>query len=111
MENLRDLAAKDAVKKRLYANANGTCDFSKPTAPTGFVKLLYKRPLKSQYPTAQPIEATYGEGSRWRPWQVEDQRFVSSRPDVASFTAATLTSDLTVTGSIVAHLFAKHIRQ
>ena len=37
---------------------------------------------------------------------MEDQRFVSSRPDVASFTAATLTSDLTVTGSIVAHLFA-----
>jgi putative CocE/NonD family hydrolase len=53
-----------------------------------------------------PIEATYGEGSRWRPWQVEDQRFVSNRPDVLSFVMDSLTADLTVTGNIMAHLFA-----
>ena len=54
----------------------------------------------------QPIEATYGTGSRWRQWQVEDQRFVYSRPDVISFTMDSLTDDLTVTGKIMAHLFA-----
>jgi hypothetical protein len=54
----------------------------------------------------QPIEATYGKGSRWRPWQVDDQRFAYSRPDVVSFTLDSLTADLTVTGSIVAHLWA-----
>ena len=53
-----------------------------------------------------PIEATYGEGSRWRSWQVEDQRFVYTRPDVVSFTMDSLTADLTVTGKIKAHLFA-----
>jgi len=53
-----------------------------------------------------PIEATYGRGSRWRPWQVEDQRFVYSRPDVISFTMDSLTADMTVTGNISAHLFA-----
>jgi hypothetical protein len=37
---------------------------------------------------------------------VEDQRFVYSRPDVISFVMDTLTDDLTVTGKIVAHLFA-----
>jgi len=53
-----------------------------------------------------PIEATYGTGSRWRPWHVEDQRFVYTRPDVISFTMEPLTEDLTVTGKILAHLFA-----
>jgi putative CocE/NonD family hydrolase len=37
---------------------------------------------------------------------VEDQRFVYSRPDVISFVMDSLTEDLTVTGKIVAHLFA-----
>jgi uncharacterized protein len=37
---------------------------------------------------------------------VEDQRFVSSRPDVVNFTGDSLTQDLTVTGKIIAHIFA-----
>ena len=53
-----------------------------------------------------PIEATYGPGSRWRPWQVEDQRFVYTRPDVISFTTDSLTEDLVITGAVNAHLFA-----
>ena len=53
-----------------------------------------------------PIEATYGKGSRWFTWHVEDQRFVYSRPDVVSFMMDSLTQDLTVTGKITAHLFA-----
>ena len=53
-----------------------------------------------------PIEATYGTGSRWRAWQVEDQRFVYTRPDVVSFMMDSLTEDITVTGKIMAHLFA-----
>jgi putative CocE/NonD family hydrolase len=52
-----------------------------------------------------PIEATYGEGSRWYPWQVEDQRFVCTRPDVVSFTSDSLLQDITVTGNVKAHLF------
>ena len=51
METYETWPPKDAVKKRLYANANGTCDFSKPTAPTGFVSYI-SDPKKSQYPTA-----------------------------------------------------------
>jgi putative CocE/NonD family hydrolase len=53
-----------------------------------------------------PIEATYGTGSRWRPWHVEDQRFVYSRPDVVSFKSDSLTDDIIVTGKITAHIFA-----
>ena len=44
--------------------------------------------------------------SKWYYWHVEDQRFVTTRPDVVSFTGDTLTADLTVTGQITAHLLA-----
>lgn len=39
-------------------------------------------------------------------WKVEDQRFVSDRPDVLSFVSAPLDHDLAVTGRIVAKLTA-----
>lgn len=39
-------------------------------------------------------------------WKVEDQRFVSDRPDVLSFVTEPLTEDVEITGKIAAHLFA-----
>ena len=36
----------------------------------------------------RPIQATYGDGSKWRTWLVEDQRFVSGRKDLANFSTA-----------------------
>jgi hypothetical protein len=96
---------KNAVIKKLYAAANGKATFTKPTAAVAFESYVSDPAKPVPYRTL-PIEATYGEGSRWRPWQVEDQRFVTSRPDVLSFIMDSLTTDLTVTGNIVAHLFA-----
>jgi predicted acyl esterase len=37
---------------------------------------------------------------------VEDQRFESTRPDVASFTDDSLEENFTVTGTVTAHIFA-----
>lgn len=96
---------KEAVVKKLYAAAHNKASFSKPSAPEGAVAYT-SDPAKPVPYRTQPIEATYGNGSRWRPWQVEDQRFVYSRPDVVSFTLDSLTEDLSVTGKITAHLFA-----
>jgi uncharacterized protein len=96
---------KEASVQKLYAGQNNTCSFTKPAATTGFVSYI-SDPQKPVPYRAQPIEATYGFGSHWRPWQVEDQRFVSTRPDVVSFIMDSLTEDITVTGKIVAHLFA-----
>ena len=53
-----------------------------------------------------PSSPTYGQGSKWRTWLAEDQRFVSSRKDLANFTTEPLDHDLTVTGDITADLFA-----
>ncbi len=95
---------KEASLKKLYAAPNGKCSFNVPSEKK-FVSYISDpaHPVPYRVP---PIEATYGPGSRWYNWQVEDQRFVSSRPDVVSFTSDSLTEDIIVTGKIMAHLFA-----
>jgi uncharacterized protein len=96
---------KEAIIKKLYAAANNKASFEKPVAVSGSVSYI-SDPAKPVPYRMPPIEATYGYGSRWRPWHVEDQRFVYSRPDVISFVMDSLTDDLIVTGKITAHLFA-----
>jgi putative CocE/NonD family hydrolase len=95
---------REATINKLYVAPNNKCSFDKPTS-TGYTSYISDpaHPVPYRMP---PIEATYGRGSHWYFWQVEDQRFVSSRPDVISFTSDSLTADLAVTGKIVAHLFA-----
>jgi hypothetical protein len=95
---------RNATIKPLYAGPNQTAGFVRPTG-NGLVSYTSDPQKPVPYRTL-PIEATYGKGSRWRPWQVEDQRFVYTRPDVICFTTDSLTEDLTITGNVNAHLFA-----
>ncbi len=95
---------RQATIQALYAGPDGTASFTKPIKE-GTVSYISDPQKPVPYRTL-PIEATYGIGSRWRPWQVEDQRFVYTRPDVISFATETLKEDLTVTGAVNAHLFA-----
>jgi putative CocE/NonD family hydrolase len=56
---------------------------------------------------ARPIEATYApSGSHWRTWLAEDQRPATARADVASWQTPVLDRGVTVTGDIMADLFA-----
>jgi len=96
---------KQATIKKLYTVADHTASFTKPAAATGAVSYISDPAKPVPYRTL-PIEATYGTGSRWKQWHVEDQRFVYSRPDVISFSMDQLTENMTVTGKIMAHLFA-----
>ena len=96
---------KQAELRKLYARADNTASFNKPAAVAGAVSYI-SDPAKPVPYRAQPIEATYGTASRWYTWQVEDQRFVYSRPDVISFSMDKLTDNITVTGQVTAHLFA-----
>jgi putative CocE/NonD family hydrolase len=96
---------KTAVTKNLYAAAHNKASFTKPVDSKGTISYTSDPARPVPYRTL-PIEATYGRGSRWRPWQVEDQRFVYTRPDVVNFLLDSLTEDLTVTGQVTAHLFA-----
>lgn len=95
---------KEAEIRKLYAHDNGSCNFNKPTSISGSVTYV-SDPAKPVPYRSQPIEATYGQGSRWFNWHVEDQRFVSNRPDVISFTSDSLQQNLTITGNITAHIF------
>jgi len=54
----------------------------------------------------RPIQPTYSNGSQWYEWLTEDQRFVTDRKDVAVWKLPVLTKDLTLTGEIVADIFA-----
>ena len=55
---------------------------------------------------ARPIPATLGRGSTWSTWLSDDQRFVQDRIDVAAWETPPLAEDITIAGSIAAHLFA-----
>ena len=54
----------------------------------------------------RPVQSTYAVGSTWSTWLVEDQRFVSGRKDLANFATEPLDHDMTVTGDVMADLFA-----
>ncbi len=95
---------RQAAIQALYVGPDGTASFTKPLKE-GAVSYISDPQKPIPYRTL-PIEATYGVGSRWRPWQVEDQRFVYTRPDVISFATETLKADMIVTGAVNAHLFA-----
>jgi len=96
---------KNAELKKLYATADHKAGFIKPSSATGLISYESDPANPIPYRTL-PIEATYGEGSRWKTWHVEDQRFVTTRPDVVSFVMDSLTQNVTVTGKVIAHLFA-----
>ncbi|HXB33810.1 MAG TPA: CocE/NonD family hydrolase [Puia sp.] len=97
---------KEAVVQNLYAAAGGKASFAAPTGASSGSVSYVSDPAKPVPYRPQPIEMTYGKGSRWQSWHVDDQRFAYSRPDVVSFVLDSLTADLTVTGSIIAHLWA-----
>ncbi len=96
---------REATIKKLYAHADHSASFKVPMNAKASASFVSDPAKPVPYRTL-PIEATYGTGSRWRSWHVEDQRFVYTRPDVMSFTMDSLTEDMTVTGDIKAHLFA-----
>jgi len=96
---------KQAEHKQLFVGLNNKAAFAPNAAATAYTSYISDPSHPVPYRTL-PIEATYGPGSRWKPWQVEDQRFVYTRPDVVSFTTDSLTNNLTVTGKVIAHLFA-----
>ena len=97
--------AKNAVMKKLYTMPDHSSSFTKPSSVIGAVSYV-SDPARPVPYRSLPIEATYSEGSRWSTWQVEDQRFVTTRPDVISFQMDSLTQDITVTGKVIAHIFA-----
>jgi putative CocE/NonD family hydrolase len=92
---------------RLYLGPGNTLSFAAPAGGGDGVAAAYVANPKDPVPYRhRPMQSTYAPGSKWYMWLVEDQRFVTGRKDVASFTMAPLDRDVTITGDVTADLFA-----
>ncbi len=98
---------KEAKPTKLYLHADGSLSFMAPDAvEKGKRYREYVSDPANPVPYRQrPISPTY-PGGDWRTWEVADQRFVENRPDVLTYMSAPLDHDITITGPILANLFA-----
>jgi putative CocE/NonD family hydrolase len=93
-------------KRHLYLNADGKLSFEKPTANNETFDSYVSDPTNPVPYRKRPVLATYGRGSTWFTWLVDDQSFLSDRKDVLTWKSDPLTEDLTITGDVIASLFA-----
>lgn len=87
--------------RKLYFQAGRKLSFAAPSESEAFDSYVSDPATPVPY-RPRPIQVRSG----WPVWLVEDQRFVDRRPDVLTFESDTLTDDVTVSGRIVANLFA-----
>ncbi len=97
-------APKEVSVKNLYLQADKKLAFDAPKAAGTAFDEYISDPANPVPYRPRPMEV--GMGAEWRIWQVQDQRFVDRRPDVLTFASETLTDDVTVSGKIVANIFA-----
>ena len=100
---------KERVTDRnLYLDADGSLSFTTPTGDDASTFTAYTSDPANPVPyRKRPIEATYAPGgSGWYTWLVQDQRFLGDRKDVARWTTPVLDQPVTISGDIVADLYA-----
>jgi hypothetical protein len=90
----------------LYLEPNQQLSLAAPKGKTEVAATYVADPADPIPYRHRPIQSTYGQGSQWRTWLVEDQQFVSGRKDLANFETRALAGDVTVTGDVDADLFA-----
>jgi hypothetical protein len=98
---------KEGITDRdLYLEEGGKLSFDEPSSTQAFTAYVSDPASPVNY-RKRPIEATYAPtGSHWYTWLVEDQRPYDGRKDVATWTTPVLDHDVTITGDVVADLFA-----
>ena len=96
-----------ATVRKLYFHPDGALSFAAPTETAANAFDAYVSDPADPVPyRKRPILPTYGRGSTWSTWLVDDQRFVQGRRDVLSWQTVPLTKDVVIAGKISAHLFA-----
>jgi len=84
----------------LYLNAGLNAGFNAKTAAPGYEEYV-SDPSKPVPFRARPID-----GASWSRWLVDDQREMSGRPDVLTFTSEVLTAPVKISGEPIANLIA-----
>ena len=98
---------RNVAPKRLYFQSDGGLGWTKPTASAGFDSYV-SDPARPVPYRQRPITPLYGGPvpSTWPIWEVDDQRHSHLRPDVLSFETDLLTEEVTISGDVMAKLFA-----
>ncbi|HXC69006.1 MAG TPA: CocE/NonD family hydrolase [Pyrinomonadaceae bacterium] len=94
---------RGVVERKLYFQPGKRLSFEQPSVkdPDAFDSYVSDPASPVPY-RPRPIQVRSG----WPVWLVEDQRFVDGRPDVLTWATDTLAEDVTVSGRIVANIFA-----
>jgi putative CocE/NonD family hydrolase len=88
----------------LYLAPNSGLGFN---APVGRASDSYvSDPAKPVTYRARPNISPWANGSTWRTWLEDDQRFADGRPDVLTYETAPLTQPLKLAGTPLVHLVA-----
>jgi putative CocE/NonD family hydrolase len=90
------------VATPIYLADNGAATFQRPTA-TGHYDYV-SDPAHPVPFIPRPIDMN--DSTQWKPWLVHDQRFVSDRPDVATWKSAPLDQPVHIMGAPEVDLFA-----
>jgi putative CocE/NonD family hydrolase len=94
---------RNVAERSLYFQEKGGLSFDAPSSKSASAFDSYTSDPANPVPYRQrPIPLRTG----WSTWQVNDQRFAAERPDVLSWKTEILTDDVTVSGRIIANLFA-----
>ncbi|HEX3010104.1 MAG TPA: CocE/NonD family hydrolase [Bacteroidales bacterium] len=88
---------KEVTKKRLFLQNDGSLSFVLKKPPLGFDEFI-SDPAK---PVPYSQDIFFGMKKEY---MVDDQRFAASRPDVLVYSTDVLTEDVTLAGSLMAHL-------
>lgn len=98
---------KEATARNLYLSSGKKLSFERAAANSQPEFESYTSDPANPVPyRKRPIQPTYGRGSTWNTWLVQDQRFLADRKDVVTWQTDVLDQDLIITGNVIAHLFA-----
>ena len=92
-------------KSGLYLHANGKLTFERPAGEDAFDSYVSDPANPVPY-RQRPIIQTYTPASSWSRWLVDNQKFLADRKDLLSWRSDVLSEDVTISGDIVANLFA-----
>jgi putative CocE/NonD family hydrolase len=90
----------------LYFHSGLKLGFSQPESNASESDSWVSDPAKPVPYRSRPIRPNYAPDSTWPRWLVDDQRDVSSRPDVLVFTSDVLSTPLKISGAPIANLIA-----
>ena len=99
---------QEITERKLYFHAGGKLAFEPPppTQPDSAFDAYVSDPAKPVPYRVRPILPSFGDGSTWSTWLMDDQRFASDRPDVAVWQTPPLEEDVVIAGDVLAKLFA-----